>query len=83
MAEVAAILRERLGEDAAKVPKRSVPNFVVRAMGLFDPSVRSVAGQLGKRTRALEREGEGPARLVAPPERGHDRRLRPQPAQRR
>lgn len=50
MAEVAAILRERLGEDAAKVPTRSVPNLVVRAMGLFDPSVRSIVGQLGKKT---------------------------------
>jgi nucleoside-diphosphate-sugar epimerase len=49
-AEVAAILRERLGEDAAKVPTRSVPNLVVRAMGLFDPSVRSITGQLGKKT---------------------------------
>jgi dihydroflavonol-4-reductase len=50
MAEVAATLRERLGEDAAKVPTRAVPNLVVRAMGLFDPGIRSIAGQLGKRT---------------------------------
>lgn len=49
MAEVAAILRERLGEAAAKVPKRQLPDFLVRAMGLFDPSVRSVAKQLGQR----------------------------------
>ena len=47
MAEVAAVLREHLGDAAAKVPKRSVPNLVVRAMGLFDPSVRSIAGDLG------------------------------------
>jgi nucleoside-diphosphate-sugar epimerase len=51
MAEVAAVLRERLGEDAAKVPTRGVPNLAVRAMALFDPSIRSVVGQLGKRTR--------------------------------
>lgn len=50
MAEVAATLRERLGEDAAKVPTRSVPNLAVRAMGLFDPSIRSIVGQLGKKT---------------------------------
>jgi dihydroflavonol-4-reductase len=49
MAEVAAVLRDRLGPAARKVPKRSVPNFVVRAMGIFDPSVRSVVGQLGRR----------------------------------
>jgi nucleoside-diphosphate-sugar epimerase len=51
MAEVAAVLRERLGEDAAKVPTRTVPNLLVRAMALFDPGVRSVLGQLGRRTR--------------------------------
>ena len=49
MAEVAAVLRQRLGTAAAKVPTRSVPNLVVRAMGLFDPSVRSIAGDLGKK----------------------------------
>jgi dihydroflavonol-4-reductase len=48
--DVAAILRERLGEDARKVPTRRVPNFVVRAIGLVDPSVRSVAGELGWET---------------------------------
>jgi dihydroflavonol-4-reductase len=49
MADVAAVLRERLGPAAAKVPKRSIPNFAVRAMGLFDPGVRSIVGQLGER----------------------------------
>ncbi|HET7054338.1 MAG TPA: NAD-dependent epimerase/dehydratase family protein [Solirubrobacterales bacterium] len=50
MSEVATVLRDRLGEDAAKVPTRSVPNLLVRAMALFDPSARSVIGQLGKKT---------------------------------
>jgi dihydroflavonol-4-reductase len=49
MADVAAVLRERLGPAAAKVPKRSIPDFVVRAMGIFDPGVRSIAGQLGEK----------------------------------
>ena len=52
MGEVAAILRERLGERAPKVPTRSVPNLLVRAMALFDPGIRSIVGQLGKRTDA-------------------------------
>jgi nucleoside-diphosphate-sugar epimerase len=50
MSEIAAILRDRLGEDAAKVPTRSVPSLVVRAMAIFDPSVRSIVGQLGRKT---------------------------------
>jgi dihydroflavonol-4-reductase len=49
MADVAAILREALGDEAAKVPKRSVPDLAVRAMAVFDPSVRSVLGQLGRK----------------------------------
>ncbi len=49
MAEVAEVLREELGSAAAKVPSRSVPNIAVRAMALFDPGVRGVVGQLGRR----------------------------------
>jgi nucleoside-diphosphate-sugar epimerase len=47
MEEVAAVLRERLGDAASKVPTRSIPNLVVRAMGLFDSSVRSITSDLG------------------------------------
>lgn len=49
MAEVAAVLRRELGADAAKVPTRSVPDLLVRAMALFDPGVRSITNQLGKK----------------------------------
>ena len=48
--EVAEILRRHLGADAAKVPTRRIPNFVMRAVALADPSVRSVVGDLGERT---------------------------------
>jgi dihydroflavonol-4-reductase len=50
MAEIGEVLRERLGEEAAKVPTRTIPNLLVRAMALFDPGIRSVVGGLGKRT---------------------------------
>jgi nucleoside-diphosphate-sugar epimerase len=50
MAEIGAVLRERLGERASKVPTRTLPNFLVRGMALFDPGIRSVVGGLGKRT---------------------------------
>jgi dihydroflavonol-4-reductase len=58
MSEVAAVLRERLGPAAAKVPKRAVPNFVVRLMGVFDPSVRSIAGQLGQKVELSSAKAE-------------------------
>ncbi len=50
MEEVAEVLRNHLGETAAKVPRRIVPNMLVRAMALFDPSIRSIVGQLDRRT---------------------------------
>jgi nucleoside-diphosphate-sugar epimerase len=49
-AEVAAILRERLGEEASRVPTRVAPNVLIRAMALFDGSIRSVVDDLGKRS---------------------------------
>jgi dihydroflavonol-4-reductase len=58
MADVARVLRERLGTDAAKVPKRSVPDLLVRAMGVFDPSVRSIVGQLGRKQEYSSRQAE-------------------------
>ena len=49
MAEVAALLRARLGSDAAKVPTRKVPDFVLRLVGLFDKELASVTPSLGKK----------------------------------
>jgi len=48
MKEVAAVLRDRLGREARKVPTRPLPDFVLRAASIFDPAVRMVTGELGK-----------------------------------
>jgi dihydroflavonol-4-reductase len=50
MAEIGQVLRERLGDSASKVPTRTIPDFFVRGMALFDAGIRSVVGGLGKRT---------------------------------
>lgn len=47
MSEIAQILREELGDDAKKVPSRVAPNFLIRVMGIFDGSVRSIVSSLG------------------------------------
>jgi dihydroflavonol-4-reductase len=49
MSQIGQVLRDRLGEAAAKVPTRTVPNLIVRAMAIFDPGIRTVLGDLGKR----------------------------------
>ncbi len=59
MAEIGEVLRERLGEAASKVPTRTVPNLLVRAMALFDPGIRSVVGGLGKRTELSSEKAKG------------------------
>jgi len=48
VSEVAAILRERLGDAAKKVPTRVAPNVLIRALALFDGSLRSVVSDLGQ-----------------------------------
>jgi dihydroflavonol-4-reductase len=58
MADIAAILRERLGPAAAKVPRRRLPDLLVRAIGIFDPSVRSIAGQLGEKVEMTSAKAE-------------------------
>lgn len=46
MGDVAAVLKQGLGERARKVPTRKLPNFVLRIVALFDPLVRQVVGEL-------------------------------------
>jgi dihydroflavonol-4-reductase len=55
VSEIAQILRERLGAQARKVPRRQVPDFLVRALARFDASLRPVVDDLGQRvTYSLE-----------------------------
>lgn len=45
--EIAAVLRERLGAGAERVPRRDIPDWAVRAAARFVPSLRELAGLLG------------------------------------
>lgn len=51
MSEIAAILRDKLGARAPKVPKRNVPSAVIRLMSIFDRSLRRVTPNLGRKRR--------------------------------
>jgi dihydroflavonol-4-reductase len=52
LAEIAAILRERLPDHAGKVPTRRMPNWIMRLVALFDPAIRQMIGELGKTRHA-------------------------------
>jgi nucleoside-diphosphate-sugar epimerase len=49
IADLAALLKANLGAEAAKVPTRKVPDFVLRIAGLFDKELASVTGGLGRK----------------------------------
>jgi len=57
-AEVAAILRDGLGEAASKVPKRNLPDWLVRLAARFDPGIRSIVNQLGARLEYSSEKSE-------------------------
>jgi nucleoside-diphosphate-sugar epimerase len=59
MADVGAVLRERLGDRASKVPTRTLPNVLVRGMALVDPGIRSVVSGLGKRSELSSEKARG------------------------
>jgi len=80
MAQVGAILREHLGAAAKKVPTRVAPNLLIRAMALFDGSVRSVVSDLGKQSWFSSEKARHDLGVDKPrPPRRLDRRLRTQP----
>ncbi len=50
-ADMAAVLREKLGPQARKVPTRRMPDWAVHVLSWFMPPARQLLGELG-RTRA-------------------------------
>lgn len=52
MSEMAQVLRAELGESAARVPTRVLPNWVVRSAAVFQPALRDVARRLDSLTVA-------------------------------
>ena len=51
MHDMALALRAGLGDAAAKVPTRNLPNLAVRVSALFDSTVREIMPALGRRHR--------------------------------
>jgi dihydroflavonol-4-reductase len=48
MAEISQVLRARLGDRAARVPRRNLPSIVLRFLALFDRTLRRVTPGLGR-----------------------------------
>lgn len=56
MADVAAVAREAAPQYAAKIPRRSMPDWAVRLYSLFDRDVRGTLNELGVLKRLDSRE---------------------------
>jgi nucleoside-diphosphate-sugar epimerase len=48
MHDIAMLLKERLGDEARKVPSRKLPDWVMRLVSIWDPVARQVKSELGK-----------------------------------
>jgi nucleoside-diphosphate-sugar epimerase len=49
MADIAAILKAKLGAQAAKVPTGKAPDFLLRLVSLFDRDLKAVTDTLGRK----------------------------------
>lgn len=49
MADISRELRATLGEQARKVPRRGLPDFVLRIAAVFDPALHNITPLLGRR----------------------------------
>ncbi|HET6295999.1 MAG TPA: NAD-dependent epimerase/dehydratase family protein [Kribbella sp.] len=58
MSEMATALRTSLGESARKVPTRRLPDFALKAMSLFDSSLRDITPALGRKHRHTAAKAE-------------------------
>jgi dihydroflavonol-4-reductase len=58
MREVAAILRERLGERAAKVPTKVMPVWVAKGLAKVNPDMRNLRAILGRNLDATSAKAE-------------------------
>ena len=52
MLNIAKAPRANLGPAAARVPNRELPDWLLRLIALFDPQIRQVAPEFGKRKNA-------------------------------
>jgi nucleoside-diphosphate-sugar epimerase len=50
--QIAKILKDGAGDAGHKVPTRSLPNWLMRLVALFDPAVKGVLPELGRRKNA-------------------------------
>lgn len=56
--EIAQVLKSRLGAAARKVPTRELPDFMIRMAAAFDPAVKQIIPELGKKKNATSAKAQ-------------------------
>jgi len=56
--QIAQILRQRMGAAASRVPTREMPDWILRLIGLFDPTIRQIVPELGKQKDATSAKAQ-------------------------
>jgi len=58
LGDMARILKERMGGAAKRVPTRELPDWMVRGIALFNPELRQILPELGKRKNATSEKAQ-------------------------
>lgn len=58
LADVAKVLKSRLGAAAKRVPTRQLPDWLVRLAALRDPAIKQILPELGKRKNATSEKAQ-------------------------
>ena len=58
MAEIARVLKARLGDAAKRVPTRQLPNWLVKLAALREPAVKQIIPELGKWKNATSEKAQ-------------------------
>jgi nucleoside-diphosphate-sugar epimerase len=59
VAQIARILKQRLGDAAKRVPTMELPDFLVRIAAMRDPAVQQILPELGKRKNGTNEKARG------------------------
>jgi nucleoside-diphosphate-sugar epimerase len=52
MLDIAKALKQHLGPAAGRVPTRELPNWLLRTLSIFDPRIKQILPELGKKKNA-------------------------------
>jgi nucleoside-diphosphate-sugar epimerase len=56
--DIAQVLKSRMGAAAKRVPTRELPDWMIRMAAIFDPEVRQITPELGRKKNATSAKAQ-------------------------